>query len=41
MGGACITHGRDKKYIENVWWGNLKGGGYLEDLYADVRIILK
>jgi hypothetical protein len=25
MGGACSTHGRDEKYVQNFGWRNLKG----------------
>jgi hypothetical protein len=39
MGGACSTHGIDEKHMENVWWGNLKEAGHIENLCAGVRIL--
>jgi hypothetical protein len=38
MGGACITHGRDKEGIE-FWSKYLRGRDYLEDLGIDGRKI--
>jgi hypothetical protein len=40
MGGACNTHGRDKKCTQNLL-GKLKGGDHSEDIGVDGKIILE
>jgi hypothetical protein len=39
MGGACGTHGRDEKFIQNFGWKNLKGRDNLEGVGVEGRII--
>jgi hypothetical protein len=41
MGGACSTHERDEKLIQNFGWKNLQGRDNPEDLGVDVKIILE
>jgi len=41
MGGACGTYGRQERYINRVFVGDLREGDHLEDLGVDGRIILK
>jgi hypothetical protein len=42
MGGTCGTHGGEVECIQGFGWENLEiGRDHLEDLGADVRIILK
>jgi hypothetical protein len=41
MRGACSTHKRDEKLIQNFWSENLKGRNHIEDIDIDGRIILK
>jgi hypothetical protein len=41
MGGACDTYGRQERYINRVFVGDLREGDHLEDLDVDGRIILK
>jgi len=39
MGGACSTHARDEKCVQN--FGQSKGIDHLEDLGVDRNIILQ
>jgi hypothetical protein len=42
MGGACVTYGRQERYIHTVlWWGGLRERDHLGDLGVDKNIILK
>jgi hypothetical protein len=40
MGRACVTNGRQDKYIV-FWWGDVRGRDHLEDLGVEGRTILK
>jgi hypothetical protein len=39
MGGACGTHARDNKFIQNFDLKNLKGRDHLEDIGVDGMIM--
>ena len=41
MDGACDTYGRQERYINRVFMGDLREEDHLEDLGVDGRIILK
>jgi hypothetical protein len=39
--GACNTHGKEEKYMQNFWLQNLKGRNNVEELGIDGKIILE
>jgi hypothetical protein len=41
MGGACSTHEKDEKCIQNICLENLKGRYHMEDLGVNGKIILQ
>ena len=40
MGGARSTYGGGEKCKKGFWWGDLREGDHLEDIYINIRNVL-